>query len=224
MTPPPPVQLHGLARSVYTRIARLALEEKGVPYTLHEVEIFGPDGVPASHRERHPFGRIPVFEHGAFRLYETGAIARYVDEAFEGPPLQPAEPARRARLNQITSVLDAYAYRPLVWGVVLARMRPPSGQPPDEARIADALAASSRALDALAALVSCTPWLLGADLTLADLHAYPMLACFVYVPEGAALLARYPALQRWLQSMQQRPSVQRTRSLFDAPRAEGAAE
>ena len=43
------VQLHGLARSVYTRIVRLALEEKGVAYTLHEVEIFGPDGVPAEH-------------------------------------------------------------------------------------------------------------------------------------------------------------------------------
>ena len=210
------VQLFGLARSVYTRIVRLALEEKGVPCTLHEVEIFGPDGVPAEHMQRHPFGRIPAFEHDGLRLYETGAITRYVDEAFEGPPLQPADPTRRARMNQIIGVLDAYAYRPMVWGVVVPRMRPRTAGEPDEAKIAEAMAAAARVLDALDALVSGAPHLLGADITLADLHAYPVLSCFVFAPEGAALLARHAALQRWLQAMQQRPSVQRTRSVFDA--------
>jgi glutathione S-transferase len=212
------VQLHGLARSVYTRIARLALEEKGVAYALHEVEIFGPDGVPPAHRERHPFGRIPALEHGGFTLYETNAITRYVDEAFEGPALQPQQPARRARLQQIVSVLDAYAYRPMVWGVTVARMRPrPDGERPDEARIAAALAEAARALDALEALVSCDPHLLGAQLTLADLHAYPVLQCFAFAPDGAALLARHAALQRWMDLMRQRASVQRTRSSFDPP-------
>jgi glutathione S-transferase len=211
------VQLHGLARSVYTRIARLALEEKGVAYTLHEVEIFGPDGAPAAHLERHPFGRIPALEHGEFQLYETQAITRYVDEAFQGPSLQPADAARRARMNQIIGVLDAYAYRPMVWGVVVPRMRPQPGEPPNEAKIAEAMAASARALDALDALTSCTPYLLGQDLTLADLHAWPVLSCFAFAPEGAALLAQHAALQRWLQTMRQRPSVQRTRSVFDSP-------
>jgi glutathione S-transferase len=213
------VHLYGLARSVYTRIARLALEEKGVAYTLHEVEIFGPDGVPAAHLARHPFGRIPAFEHGDFKLYETNAITRYVDEAFQGPPLQPADAVRRARMNQIVGVLDAYAYRPMVWGVVVPRMRArPDGEPPDEARIADALAASARALDALDTLVAGTSHLAGAHLTLADLHAYPVLSCFAFAPEGAALLARHATLQRWLSAMRQRPSVQRTRSVFDALR------
>lgn len=211
------MQLHGLARSVYTRIARLALEEKGVAHALHEVEIFGPEGVPASHRERHPFGRIPVLDHGAFRLYETAAITRYVDEAFAGPPLQPPEPAQRARMNQIIGVLDAYAYRSMVWGVTVERMRQPAnGRAPDEASIAQALAASALCLDALDALIVCSPFLLGPTPTLADLHAYPILACFVFAPDGAALVARHPALQRWMQTMQQRPSVQRTRSVFDA--------
>ena len=36
--------LYGLSRSVYTRIARLALEEKGVDYGFEEVEIFGKGG------------------------------------------------------------------------------------------------------------------------------------------------------------------------------------
>ena len=212
------VNLHGLARSVYTRIARLALEEKGVAYALHEVEIFGPGGVPAEHRARHPFGRIPVLEHDGFWLYETGAITRYIDEAFVGAALQPREAPPRARMNQIISLLDAYAYRPLVWGVFVERVgQPLRGAAPDEAKIADGLAAAALCLDALAALAEWGPHLLGAELTLADLHAYPMLCYLALAPEGDALLSRYHALRRWFDAMQARTSVQCTRSRYEMP-------
>ncbi|CAM5211102.1 Glutathione S-transferase OS=Bosea thiooxidans OX=53254 GN=ARD30_25575 PE=4 SV=1 [Bosea thiooxidans] len=70
--------------SVYVRAVRLALEEKGVAYRLDPVDVFAKDGPPASLLERQPFGRIPAFEHDGFRLYEAGAIERYVDEAFPG--------------------------------------------------------------------------------------------------------------------------------------------
>ena len=216
---PSPVTLYGLERSVYTRIARLALEEKGVAYALREVEIFGPGGVPADHRARHPFGRIPAFEHGAFRLYETGAITRYVDEAFDGPALQPREPARRARMNQIVSLLDAYAYRPMVWGVFVERVRfPMSGRPSNEAKIAAALADARLCLGALDGLVECKPCLLGPDITLADLHAFPILAYFALAPEGAACLREHAALTRWIDQMQARQSVQRTRTVYEVAR------
>jgi glutathione S-transferase len=117
--------LFGLERSVYTRIVRLALEEKGVPYSLHEVEIFGAEGVPQEHYRRHPFGRVPALEHDGFWLYETAAISRYVDEAFPGASLQPSEVRVHARVNQIVGLLDSYAYRPLVWGVFVERVRIP---------------------------------------------------------------------------------------------------
>ena len=107
--------LYGLARSVYTRIARLVLEEKGVRYTLEEVEIFGSAGVPAEHLARQPFGRIPAFAHEGFTLYETDAITRYIDEAFPGTRLQPQELRARARMNQVIAIIDSYAYRPMIW-------------------------------------------------------------------------------------------------------------
>lgn len=210
------VDLYGLSRSVYTRIARLALEEKGVAYTLHEVEIFGPESVPQEHRVRQPFGRIPAFEHDGFRLYETGAITRYVDEAFAGPPLQPDDPRRRARMNQILSVLDAYAYRPMVWGVFVERVgQPLRGHAADEAKVAAGLAASRQCLDALVRLVDSRLFLLGAELTLADLHAYPMLAMLALAPEGQALLNEYDGLRHWLDAMRGRPSVQGTRTRYE---------
>jgi len=212
------VNLYGLARSVYTRIARLALEEKGVACTLHEVEIFGPQGVPQEHRARHPFGRIPALEHDGFWLYETGAITRYVDEAFAGPRLQPTAARPRARMNQIVSLLDAYAYRPMVWQVFVERIgQPLRGVAADEAKIAEGQAASEQALDALAALAECGPWLLGDELTLADLHAYPMVRYLSLAPEGQALLDRSDRLRLWFDAMKSRPSVQRTRSRYESP-------
>ena len=56
------VIVFGAAYSVYVRIVRLALEEKGVPYRLVEVDIFAKDGPPSDYLERQPFGRIPAIE------------------------------------------------------------------------------------------------------------------------------------------------------------------
>lgn len=106
-------ELHGYQYSVYSWIARLALHEKGVAYDWIEVNPFA-EGIPASYLAMHPFKRVPALAHAGFVLYETGAITRYVDEAFEGPKLQPVEPRERARCNQIMSIVDSYAYWPLV--------------------------------------------------------------------------------------------------------------
>lgn len=203
-----PTVLFGLERSVYTRIARLALEEKGAPYSLHEVEIFGPEGVPDSHLSRHPFGRIPVLQHGSFVVYETSAICRYVDEVFRGHTLQPSGVEQRARMNQIIGVLDSYAYRPMVWGVFVQRVSVPlSGGLPDESLIATSLESSCICLGALEALMSDSPFLTGKSVSLADLHAIPMLRYFCLAPEGLAALKHYARLHHWYQAMLVRPSV-----------------
>jgi glutathione S-transferase len=205
--------LYGAAYSVYVRAARLALHEKSVPYDLVEVDVFAPTGPPEAYLARHPFGRIPAFEHEGFHLYEAGAIERYVDEAFPGPPLQPDEPRARARMNQALSVLDSYAYRTLVWDIFVERVRAPSrGQAPDEARIAAALPRAVTCLHALAEISSGGPWLAGNALTLADLHAAPMLTYFRMASDGAALLNACPPLAAWLDRIAVRPSMQATRS------------
>lgn len=221
---PPSVTLFGLPRSVYTRIVRLVLEEKGIDYRLQEVEIFGASGVPPEHLPRHPFGRIPVVQHGDFSLYETAAICRYLDEAFPGPPLSPTQPRVRARVTQIVGVLDAYAYRPMVWGVFVQRVSVPSdGGTPDERLVAASLQEARTALDALETLSSCSPFLAGRDISLADLHAYPMLRYFCLAPEGRAAIAERPSLAAWLTRLASRASVQRTLSKYETPCAGAGA-
>lgn len=200
--------LFGAAYSVYVRSARLALEEKGVPYRLEEVDVFAAGGPSPDYRARHPFGRIPAFEHDGFRLYETGAITRYVDEAFAGPKLQPADARARARMNQAISILDNYAYRTLVWDVFVERVRAPKqGRLADEQKIAAALPKAETCLAALEAIAGRSEYLAGSALTLADLHAAPMFAYFRLASEGAFLLRQHVALHAWWDRVAQRPSV-----------------
>ncbi len=209
----------GAASSVYVRTVRLTLAEKRVKYRLEEIDVFAPGGAPRDYLEHHhPFGRIPAFEHDGFRLYETGAITRYVDAAFAGPRLQPADPRACARMNQIIGVLDSYAYRTLVWDIFVERVRASAqGRQPDEARIAAALPKAEMCLQALVALKGDGPYLVGGNLTLADLHAAPMLIYFRMAKEGAARLRRAPALDTWLTALDRRPSIRATRSPLEPP-------
>lgn len=199
--------LYGADYSVYVRIARMALEEKGVSYELVPLDIFAADGIPAWYLEHHPFGRIPAFEYDGFRLFETGAIARHVDEAFQGPPLQPADPRGRARMNQIIGMLDAYGYRAMVWDVAVERLE---NKPADEKLIADGLRKAETVLGALTSLKAMGPWLLGDQLTLADLHAAPIIAYFLKVADGRDLLARFADIGDWYARVAARPSFART--------------
>jgi glutathione S-transferase len=204
--------LFGASYSVYVRAVRLALEEKRVPYRLVEVDIFAPEGPPPDYLQRHPFKRVPAFEHEGFRLYETGAITRYVDETFPGPPLMPAAP--RARANQIMGIIDNYGYVPLVREVFVERVRSKAhGRSADEAKIAAAMPLAETCLRALEELADAEGFFLtGREVSLADLHAAPMFAYFSMANEGAELLSSQPRLHRWWQAMRVRPSMTATRS------------
>ena len=202
--------LYGAASSVYVRAARLALAEKGVAYRLVEVDVFASGGPPAAHLVRQPFGRIPAFEHEGFRLYETGAITRYVDEAFDGPALQPATPQARAQMNQVISIQDNYVYPDLVWGIYVERAEAPQQGRADEARIARLLPKAETCLSALEAIMGEGRWLAGPDLTLADLHAAPMFDLFLRTPEGAEIMGRHERLAAWWTAMRSRPSMAAT--------------
>ncbi len=205
------IELLGLRISVYTRIARLALEEKKIDYELREVDIFADAGPPPEYLEYNPFGTIPCLKYGEFSLYETGAICRYIDEMFLGMPLQPKEPAPRARMNQIIGILDSYTYRPMVWDVYVQRIVVTgSGGQADEALIAAALPTLKTVLQQIDLWRGDCEFLVGDAITLADLYAYPMLRYFIETGEGAAMLESFPQLNEWMRQMQTRASARAT--------------
>jgi glutathione S-transferase len=179
---------------------RLVLEEKGVPHQRVDIDVFAPGGPPADYRLRHhPFGRIPAFEHEGFRLYETSAIARYVDEVFAGVALQPTDVRLRARMNQVISILDNYAYPTLVWGIYVVRS--------DKGKVAAALPKAQTCLAALAELMGDATWLAGSALSLADLYAAPMFAYLRRVAEAEPLMSSFDNLNRWWDQISRRSSM-----------------
>jgi len=202
--------VHGIPGSPYVRIPLLVCEEKGAPYRLAAMT-FGP-GVTKSpeHLARHPFGRIPAIEHGDFKLYEAQAIARYIDQAFDGPSLTPADPRAQARMNQVMNIVDWYVMPSISAGIGFNRVvKPRFGMPVDEAVVADALPMARTCVAALEDILGAKPYFAGAALSLADLFAYPHLEIFNQTPEGADLLAGSPLLG-WTERMSARASVKNT--------------
>jgi len=110
----PDVVVLGFPRSTFVHIARLVLTHKQVPYTFRDLE---PEMGSAAHLALHPFDRVPILQHGDFTLYETSAIAAYVDEAFDGPALQPKDVPTRARMNQWISAVNSYYYPYMIYHV-----------------------------------------------------------------------------------------------------------
>jgi glutathione S-transferase len=191
------VTLHGYRFSVYNRVARMALNEKGTEYTRVEVNPFAPD-LPASYGELHPFGKVPVLCHGNFILFETCAITRYIDAAFEGPSLTPTSPKSVARMTQAIAIMDNYGYWPMVRQVFSHRVfRPLHDQATSEAEIVAGLKAAVQVLDALEKIAFEKRVLDGAHFTLADCHLAPMFDYFLRADEGRDALLRYPALSAW---------------------------
>ena len=204
------VELHGYQYSVYSWIARLALEEKGTDFRWIEINPFAPD-VGEDYLALHPFKRVPALVHDNFQVYETGAITRYIDEAFPGPSLQPTDPHHRARCNQILSIVDSYVYWPLVRQVFSHRVfRPRLGHASDAAEVQKGLAAAPVILAALERLAADSEHLCGADVSLADIHLAPMVGYFAMAEEGAALLKTQRKLSDWWSTMSARPAFRAT--------------
>jgi glutathione S-transferase len=201
------LELHGYRYSVYLRIVAMTLIEKKLGWTHIEVDPFA-ETIPETYLALNPFGRVPTLVHDGFVLYETTAITRYIDEAFAGVPLQPADPRERARMNQIIAVADSYAYWPMVRQVFSHRVfRPAEGMAGDEAVIAEGIEKSARVLAALDDLAAGGPFLIGNALSLADLHLGAMSAYFSLAEEGRSEFRRHPKLFEWWAAFSAWPSL-----------------
>mgnify|MGYP003888729995 CR=1 FL=1 len=204
------VTLHGFYYSVYTRIAKMVLLEKGIPFDYQEVNPFSKN-MPETYLDLHPFRRVPALQHGDFTLIETNAISRYIDGAFEGPALQPADVKATARMDQTLSLIDSYFYYPLIRQVFSnSFFSKQFDEPTDIAELTEGLKAAPTILKALDNIVNEGLVLNSKTVSLADLHLAPMMAYFMMTEEGKALLPNYPALEGWWHSISDRDSLVKT--------------
>lgn len=196
--------------SPFGRSVLATLEEKGAAYRLAPVAP-GTFKSP-EHLARHPFGRVPVLEHGGFSLYETQAILRYLDRVLPAPSLTPADARRAARMDQAMNVNDWYLFNGVGDVIIFHRVIGPRlmGLKPDEAAIEAAMPKARTVFTELARLLGGQSYFADETLSLADLHLAPAVAFFTATPEWSELGAPHQNLVAWLARMEARPSMKAT--------------
>ena len=196
------VTIYGMPQSTYVRTVRMICAEKGVDYDFEPCAPHSPEIL-----ERSPTGKVPVFEHGDLRLYESIAIARYLDATFPEPPLQPADVRGRASMDQCVSQIQDSIYVTMIREIVLPRLGVTEAS--DEALAASA-ETLGRQLDHLDRSLQGSSHLSGDALTLADLFLAPIVFWLEKTPEGQAAIPSRAAFARWYADMQKRDSFQAT--------------
>jgi len=199
------ISVYGIPGSPFLRTVEIVLKEKEVAYHLHALE-------PGEHKreeylKRHPFGRVPAFEHDGFAIYETQAIIRYLDDTFAHPHFTPATPRERARMNQIIGIIEWYFFPKAAAPIGFNRIIGPVllGLAPDEDAIIEALPFARTSIATLDGLLGSKPYLTGESVSLADLMLAAQLDIFSFCREGRDLLCD-TRLEPWLERMTARQS------------------
>ena len=194
--------------SSYGLAARVILEEKGVTYERMEIDPARLKS-PSHTADVHPFGKVPALYHGDFHLFETAAIALYVDEAFDGPQLQPGAVQDRAEMHKWISITGHYIYPTMIGDLVLQRLAPQIGLfggVTNEDVVSAAVPLVAHQLDLVEATLSDDKRHLVGDFSLADVFAATMIQYIARTPEGTKLLDERPAAADWVKRVTARPS------------------
>jgi glutathione S-transferase len=197
----------GQRYGINTRSLVIAFEEKSVPYGLAPLPDRDAAGMPLAFP---PSSTIPApaLSHDGFIVRGVGAALRYIDEAFPGPRLQPEAARQRARMNQAMEVRQVQAMPVLgrqIWGRYVAAALANDWSPPP---LPDDVANAARlCLGALEAPMGAGPFISGDAFTLADAALIPLFACFMPLPDAAALVAESSPLRRWWDTVSARDSV-----------------
>jgi glutathione S-transferase len=194
------ITLHHLETSRSSRIIWL-LEALGLDYDLvthkREPDMRAPDAL----KQIHPLGKAPTIVDGDLVLAESGTILRHLAERYGGGRFAPPAGTDAAAVH--AEWLD-YAESSLMTPVMIKLIgRGAGGLPP----ALDQYATSQldRALGYLAKGIGKGPFLMGDELTLADIQ---MSYC-VAVLEVGGVLEGHPALQAYWQRLRADPGFAR---------------
>lgn len=192
--------LHSYRRCPYAIRVRMTLEEKGLPFEVFEEKLS--DLSPELLR-LHPEGKVPLLIHDGVPIHESSVITEYLDEKFPEHPLMPRDPLMRARVRLWTHWtdqllkpdLDAFKYD---WKDL------------DEEKKSALQSRLRQRVQELGSALASQPFLLGSELTLADIHVFPFYRQLQKShPDFETLLNPPPQVNDWLLRITSRPSFER---------------
>lgn len=171
---------HYLSGSPFAWKVWLALEHKGIDYTLDILSIDAGDLKAERYRAINPRGKVPAIVHDGFALYESGAIIEYLEESFAGPSLWPHDVQGRAVARRRMLECDFYLYPPL--RRIADELLLKGGAPPNRDVVAEAREAASENLASFAGYMRGT-YLAGEQPSAADYSLYPLTAVLLRLNE-----------------------------------------
>jgi glutathione S-transferase len=193
--------LHHLVTSRSSRIIWL-LEALGIEYEMVTHQR-GPNlrALPDL-SEVHPLGKAPTIVDGDLTLVESATILRYIAERYGNSQfMPPAGTAARAKHDQWLDYAESSLMSPLM--IKLMGLMGGGLPPALDDFVSKEL---NKALSYINDGVSKGPFLMGDELTLADLQLSYCLA----MAEIGGMLQDRPAIQAYWKRLQQEPGYQRT--------------
>ena len=190
------------------RKVSIMLEECGLPYEVHPVDIgknqqFAPEFLAIS-----PNNKIPaiVDRDNGWSIFESGAILIYLAE--KTGRLLPAEP--RQRMDTLAWLMFQMGSIGPMLGQVhhFVRFNPGKAPYAEERYVKEA----HRLYGVMERRLGEVEYLAGADYTIADVATWPWISRFEWQTID---LAEYPNVERWYRAIRDRPAVRRG---YDVPR------
>jgi GST-like protein len=199
------IDLYAAATSNGMR-ARIALEECGLPYELHPVDLAKGENKTPQFLAMNPNGQIPVIvdREGPggkpLTMAQSSAILVYCAE--KSGKFLPKDPAARAATLQ--ALMSASTDITPIFGSLFGVMRSKEPHAPTAQMFKDRLRALLKVWDAT---LGKQKYCAGAEVTIADLSLYAGYARI----KGSApdLIEGLPNLARWGEEMTARPAIQR---------------
>jgi GST-like protein len=180
----------------------VALEELGLPYTVHAVDLARGEQKTPDFLRLNPNGRIPVIvdrAQGDFTVFESGAILVYLAE--QTGRLMPADPKGRSVVMQWLMFQMAGVGPMMGQANVFFRYFPEKIQPAIDRYQNE----SRRLFEVLDSRLAQAQWLAG-EYSIADIAHW----CWVRTHRWSGVSVEgLPHLRRWLDAMKARPACQR---------------
>ena len=196
------LKLHGFAVSNYFNMVRMALMEKGAPFEIIETY----PSQEAAHLARSPVGKVPCLETAHGFLSETSVMLDYIEDVLPTPAFYPADPFRRAQVRQAIAMMELYVELParrLYPGVFF-------GGSNSEATVAEVEPVLRKGMVGLKALLKCSPFVMGEQMTHADFFAtftFSLAGNVARKVYGWDLVAEVPGLGETLARLNARESA-----------------
>ncbi|MEI9939160.1 MAG: glutathione S-transferase N-terminal domain-containing protein [Pseudomonadota bacterium] len=185
------MKIFGHPASTCTRKVLMTLNETNTPFELVLVDFAKGEHKQPAHLARQPFGQVPALDDDGFKMYESRAMARYIDGK-AGAPLTPKDAHARAVMEQWISIETSnYAGHAMkfIYQYVFQREQTPEVLKTAGAALDLAYATMDRQL-------ATQPYLAGAAFSIADLCFMPYLEYLAPSP-AAAKLTEHPHVAAW---------------------------